>query len=97
MAFNRECMQLAYNDTQFKDRLTIAFEDKPQWEKYKALSEKTLLAISSDHEEDVKKDSAGKIDRVSFYKDKSNSSNSKLKSGSDADFEKDEHFSNFKA
>ncbi|MDR7131281.1 hypothetical protein J2X69_003642 [Algoriphagus sp. 4150] len=96
MAFNREYMPLGYNDTEFKGRLPIAFEDKPIWTKYKALNEKTLLAISWDDEEGVRRDSAGKIEWVFFYNDKSNPSASKLKSDWDAYFEKIKCLSNFK-
>lgn len=95
MAFNREYMPLGYNDSSLKGEIFQSFGKMPIWTKYKALHEKTLIALAWS-ESGVRRDQDGKIDQVWFYNDGCNPSASDKKEHWDAYFEKLKRISKFK-
>ena len=94
MAFNREYMPLGYNDSGLKGNIFKEFGAMPIWTKYKALHEKTLLALAWG-ESGYRRDEDGKINQVWFYNDATNPSASNKKEDWDVYFEKIKRLSRF--
>lgn len=94
MAFNREYMPLGYNSTKLKGNIHKEFGGAPIWTKYKALHEKTLLALAWG-DTGYRRDNEGKINQVWFYNDGSNPSATDRKSDWDAYFDKLKRLSKF--
>jgi hypothetical protein len=92
--FNREYMPLGYNDTQLKGNFFKEFGEMPIWTKYKALNEKTLLALSYPGTT-ISRDGEGKIIQIWFYDDASNPSASGKKADWEAYFERIKKLSKF--
>ncbi len=94
MAFNREYMPLGFNDIRYDSRVPNALPGCPIWTKYKALHEKTLLALAWS-ETGIRRDKEEKINQVWFYNDGCNPSASDKKEHWDAYFEKIKKISKF--
>jgi len=65
--FNREYKPLGWNT-----RDHIDYEDYPIFVKYKGLTEKKLESLACPKENSIRKDDAGKINKVWFYSDGTN-------------------------
>ena len=94
MAFNREYMPLGFNDTRYDSRVPNALPSEPIWTKYKALHDKTLIALAYDQTGYDRNDD-GDIVQVWFYNDGSNPSATNKKEHWDAYFDKIKRLSKF--
>ena len=74
MVFNREYMPLGYNSTThqesmsgFPDEEDYAYKKQPIYTSYEGLTEKLLLLLADDNEDNIRRDNLGRIYGVHLY------------------------------